>query len=26
MRGGGLFNGLNAAFKERRFILVQLDE
>ncbi|WP_001179920.1 site-specific DNA-methyltransferase [Helicobacter pylori] len=24
--GGGLFNGLNAAFKERRFILVQLDE
>lgn len=23
---GGLFNGLNAAFKERRFILVQLDE
>ncbi|GAA7913309.1 site-specific DNA-methyltransferase [Helicobacter pylori] len=22
----GLFNGLNAAFKERRFILVQLDE
>ncbi|TPH63535.1 site-specific DNA-methyltransferase [Helicobacter pylori] len=26
MRGGGLFNGLSAAFKERRFILVQLDE
>ncbi len=26
MRGGGLFNGLNATFKERRFILVQLDE
>ncbi len=26
MRGGGLFNGLNAAFKERHFILVQLDE
>ncbi len=26
MRGGGLFNGLNAAFKERCFILVQLDE
>ncbi len=26
MRGGGLFNGLNAEFKERRFILVQLDE
>ncbi|MFB1290094.1 site-specific DNA-methyltransferase [Helicobacter pylori] len=24
--GGGLFNGLNAAFKERQFILVQLDE
>ncbi len=24
--GGGLFNGLNAAFKERCFILVQLDE
>ncbi len=24
--GGGVFNGLNAAFKERRFILVQLDE
>ncbi|MGH1613772.1 site-specific DNA-methyltransferase [Helicobacter pylori] len=24
--GGELFNGLNAAFKERRFILVQLDE
>ncbi|GAA9951321.1 site-specific DNA-methyltransferase [Helicobacter pylori] len=24
--GGGLFKGLNAAFKERRFILVQLDE
>ncbi|GAA7718470.1 site-specific DNA-methyltransferase [Helicobacter pylori] len=24
--GGGLFNGLNASFKERRFILVQLDE
>ncbi|GAA9008751.1 hypothetical protein BTM285_04130 [Helicobacter pylori] len=24
--GGGLFNGLNAAFKERHFILVQLDE
>ncbi|GAA8671789.1 hypothetical protein DR8_21790 [Helicobacter pylori] len=24
--GRGLFNGLNAAFKERRFILVQLDE
>ncbi|MGL2354699.1 site-specific DNA-methyltransferase [Helicobacter pylori] len=24
--GGGLFNGVNAAFKERRFILVQLDE
>ncbi|UOS52264.1 site-specific DNA-methyltransferase [Helicobacter pylori] len=24
--GGGLFNGLNAAFKERRFILIQLDE
>ncbi|EMH33466.1 site-specific DNA-methyltransferase [Helicobacter pylori] len=24
--GGGLFNGLNVAFKERRFILVQLDE
>ncbi|UOR35041.1 site-specific DNA-methyltransferase [Helicobacter pylori] len=24
--GGGLFNGLSAAFKERRFILVQLDE
>ncbi|GAA7506069.1 site-specific DNA-methyltransferase [Helicobacter pylori] len=24
--GGGLFNGLNALFKERRFILVQLDE
>ncbi|WP_236640045.1 site-specific DNA-methyltransferase [Helicobacter pylori] len=24
--GGGLFNGLNAVFKERRFILVQLDE
>ncbi|GAA7601337.1 site-specific DNA-methyltransferase [Helicobacter pylori] len=24
--GGGLFNGLNTAFKERRFILVQLDE
>ncbi|MFP6062754.1 site-specific DNA-methyltransferase [Helicobacter pylori] len=24
--GGRLFNGLNAAFKERRFILVQLDE
>ncbi|GAA6997842.1 site-specific DNA-methyltransferase [Helicobacter pylori] len=24
--GGGLFNGLDAAFKERRFILVQLDE
>ncbi len=24
--GGGLFNGLNAAFKEKRFILVQLDE
>ncbi|EPZ98080.1 site-specific DNA-methyltransferase [Helicobacter pylori] len=24
--GGWLFNGLNAAFKERRFILVQLDE
>ncbi|GAA9287424.1 site-specific DNA-methyltransferase [Helicobacter pylori] len=24
--GGGLFNGLNATFKERRFILVQLDE
>ncbi|MFP6143984.1 site-specific DNA-methyltransferase [Helicobacter pylori] len=24
--GGGLFNGLNAAFKERRFVLVQLDE
>ncbi|MGL2909149.1 site-specific DNA-methyltransferase [Helicobacter pylori] len=24
--GGGLFNGLNAALKERRFILVQLDE
>ncbi|GAA9902747.1 hypothetical protein VN0787_00820 [Helicobacter pylori] len=24
--GGGLFNGLNAAFKQRRFILVQLDE
>lgn len=24
--GGGSFNGLNAAFKERRFILVQLDE
>ncbi|QQW69730.1 site-specific DNA-methyltransferase [Helicobacter pylori] len=23
---GGLFNGLNAAFKERQFILVQLDE
>ncbi len=23
---GGLFNGLNAEFKERRFILVQLDE
>ncbi|WRB69827.1 site-specific DNA-methyltransferase [Helicobacter pylori] len=23
---GGSFNGLNAAFKERRFILVQLDE
>ncbi|WRF50887.1 site-specific DNA-methyltransferase [Helicobacter pylori] len=23
---GGLFNGLNATFKERRFILVQLDE
>ncbi|GAA7063092.1 site-specific DNA-methyltransferase [Helicobacter pylori] len=23
---GGLFNGLNAAFRERRFILVQLDE
>ncbi|GAA7493770.1 hypothetical protein MMM109_10590 [Helicobacter pylori] len=26
MRGGGLFNGLNAAITERRFILVQLDE
>ncbi len=26
MRGGGLFNGLNAEFKERQFILVQLDE
>ncbi len=26
MRGGGLFNGLNAEFKERHFILVQLDE
>ncbi len=26
MRGGGLFNGLSAEFKERRFILVQLDE
>ncbi|WP_415751611.1 site-specific DNA-methyltransferase [Helicobacter pylori] len=26
LSGGGLFNGLNAAFKERRFILVQLDE
>ncbi len=24
--GGGLFNGLSAAFKERHFILVQLDE
>lgn len=24
--GGGFFNSLNAAFKERRFILVQLDE
>ncbi|WP_120884693.1 site-specific DNA-methyltransferase [Helicobacter pylori] len=24
--GGGLFNGLNTVFKERRFILVQLDE
>ncbi len=24
--GGGLFNGLNAAFEERHFILVQLDE
>ncbi|GAA8101888.1 hypothetical protein Kazakh3189_10170 [Helicobacter pylori] len=24
--GGGLFNGLNAEFKERRFILIQLDE
>ncbi|GAA6829222.1 site-specific DNA-methyltransferase [Helicobacter pylori] len=24
--GGGSFNGLNAAFKERHFILVQLDE
>ncbi|WP_131157783.1 site-specific DNA-methyltransferase [Helicobacter pylori] len=24
--GGGSFNGLNAALKERRFILVQLDE
>ncbi|QQW63855.1 site-specific DNA-methyltransferase [Helicobacter pylori] len=24
--GGGSFNGLNAAFKERQFILVQLDE
>ncbi len=24
--GGGSFNGLSAAFKERRFILVQLDE
>ncbi|MGL2349920.1 site-specific DNA-methyltransferase [Helicobacter pylori] len=24
--GGGLFNGLNAAFRERQFILVQLDE
>ncbi|GAA9579905.1 hypothetical protein UBN71_09600 [Helicobacter pylori] len=24
--GGGLFNGLSAEFKERRFILVQLDE
>ncbi len=24
--GGGVINGLNAAFKERRFILVQLDE
>ncbi|WJI99815.1 site-specific DNA-methyltransferase [Helicobacter pylori] len=24
--GGGLFNGLNAEFKERQFILVQLDE
>ncbi|GAA9224034.1 site-specific DNA-methyltransferase [Helicobacter pylori] len=24
--GGGLFNGLNAVFKERCFILVQLDE
>ncbi|GAA8280245.1 site-specific DNA-methyltransferase [Helicobacter pylori] len=24
--GGGLFNGLSAAFKERQFILVQLDE
>ncbi len=24
--GGGLFNGLSATFKERRFILVQLDE
>ncbi len=24
--GGGLFNGLNTAFKERRFIFVQLDE
>ncbi|WRG19714.1 site-specific DNA-methyltransferase [Helicobacter pylori] len=24
--GGGLFNGLSAALKERRFILVQLDE
>ncbi|WQZ84608.1 site-specific DNA-methyltransferase [Helicobacter pylori] len=24
--GGRLFNGLNVAFKERRFILVQLDE
>ncbi|GAA7160199.1 hypothetical protein HpCHN99_05260 [Helicobacter pylori] len=24
--GGGVFNGLNAAFKERQFILVQLDE
>ncbi|WP_390601402.1 site-specific DNA-methyltransferase [Helicobacter pylori] len=26
MRGGGLFNGLSAEFKERQFILVQLDE
>ncbi len=26
LSGGVIFNGLNAAFKERRFILVQLDE